>query len=537
MLDIKLRISVAVILLVLAAVLVGCRKTEPGNDSGEPNVRLRPTAVAPNVFSIAGEVCAFEAEGEPGTQERVAVLLQSVRARVGGFPRANVFEFDESGKSTNSWILPVDPGGSMSIDATAGRHYLVYGQLGVHFNNTYRVLCFLNRIRIARTLIPRICATILCAPDMFMASDLVKIVPELARYQGIEGLPDQPIGGFGGDGGFGVPGGLGGGSICDQCFGPRDGVFYPVEECNELVLPRPVTSCGAGDRVVYVHRPFPWSSEWGKNQIYAMDGDGGNPTNLSNNDHWDSSPDVDPTGQSIVFRSSRLGPSIFTMDITGGNVTAVPNTQWGYLPKWNSQPGSSILYVYPGYTPDSAIWSILLDGTNRVQRTFPDSNHRDEYAVDLNGKNIVFVRVDTTNWNRDLYLKYIWDNSPPVQLTNTVELSEVITVVSHCGDKIAYRVFFGGGRDDEVHVANFAADRTLNVLHTIDLDLPADINISGIDFSADDRCLFISTQASDVPGNLINRKQEVFSVELDGSNQYRLTNNTDSDCCPSVVPK
>jgi hypothetical protein len=50
-----------------------------------------------------------------------------------------------------------------------------------------------------------------------------------------------------------------------------------------------------------------------------------------------------------------------------------------------------------------------------------------------------------------------------------------------------------------------------------------------------DKKLFISTQANDVDGNLINRKQEIFSVLLDGSNQQRLTNNADEDVYPNLI--
>ena len=50
-----------------------------------------------------------------------------------------------------------------------------------------------------------------------------------------------------------------------------------------------------------------------------------------------------------------------------------------------------------------------------------------------------------------------------------------------------------------------------------------------------DKKLFISTQANDVDGNLIYRKQEIFSVLLDGSNQQRLTNNAEEDVYPNLI--
>ncbi len=133
-------------------------------------------------------------------------------------------------------------------------------------------------------------------------------------------------------------------------------------------------------------------------------------------------------------------------------------------------------------------------------------------------------------------MKYIWDNRPEVRLTNTPNQAETLPVVSHDGKMLAFRVSLGINQDDQIHVARFTSATSITVMNVIDLNLPADINISGIDFSPDDQELFVSTQAADVPGNLVNRKHEIFRVRLDGSNQLRLTNNSDEDVYPSAVP-
>ena len=185
----------------------------------------------------------------------------------------------------------------------------------------------------------------------------------------------------------------------------------------------------------------------------------------------------------------------------------------------------------------SAIYRISADGSGLTKITSPSATQKDEVADSIDDKFIIFTRYDTANnHDRDLYVKYIWDNRPEVRLTNTPDRSETLPVVSHDGKLLAYRASFGVDRDDEVHVARFTDPSTITVMHTIDLQLPADINISGIDFSRTDRELFISTQAKDVGGNLINRKQELFRVSLDGSGQRRLTNNADEDTHPSSIP-
>jgi len=60
----------------------------------------------------------------------------------------------------------------------------------------------------------------------------------------------------------------------------------------------------------------------------------------------------------------------------------------------------------------------------------------------------------------------------------------------------------------------------------------------GIDFSPQDNELLVSVQVTiaDVPTNAIQRRQEIFRVRRDGSEQYRLTTNADEDVYPSALP-
>jgi Tol biopolymer transport system component len=226
------------------------------------------------------------------------------------------------------------------------------------------------------------------------------------------------------------------------------------------------------------------------------------------------------------------------MDLDGSNVTNVPNTQAAGWAKWSRGPDPFIVLVYPASGTTSAIYHIRPDGSNRFQITTPGPNENDEDVDVVDDKWIVYTRLDRANqFKRDLYIKYIWDSRPPVRLTNTPGESAMQPVISHDGRKIAYRVFFGGGRDDVIQVAGIDTTPRLTPLNRIDLAPPADVNISGIDFSGDDTRLYIATQANDVGGTIINRWQEVWSVKLDGTDQRRLTINNDSDTYPSAVRK
>lgn len=290
--------------------------------------------------------------------------------------------------------------------------------------------------------------------------------------------------------------------------------------------------------VVYQHRDMAGEEPtWGKTQIYRMWVNGWFKTNISNRDRYEYAPDIHHKSKKIVFLIE--GNKIHIMDSNGSNVREVLNAPMDAgSPRWSrGKGGGFILFSHPFSTAQSAIHRIASDGSALTKITNPSVSQKDEVADSIDDKHIVFSRYDSANnHDRDLYVKYIWDNRPKVRLTNTPDTSETLPVVSHDGKLLAYRVSFGPGQDDQVHVAKFNGPASISVLHTIDLQPPADINISGIDFSRNDKELFISTQAKDVPGTLINRKQEIFRVRLDGSNQKRLTNNADEDVRPSSIP-
>lgn len=505
----------------------------PGKDA--PRRSVRQVAPPPNAFSLLGEVTAFQVDGN--SPVTAGLPMGFCRDKVGGFRAAEVYEFDRGGKKINSWNVAVREGLTDPLPLQPGRSYIAYPDLGERVKNTYVVLCRLRERSIPTQLVPRICTQILCSGEMMPASDILVRVPELGQYVSQGELGQEVIGGFGSPGGYDPPAPAGTGSICDHCF-PTGGDFIPFGDCQVVVVRPGNAPCGAADRVVFYREAFPTDGTSSPSQIFSMNGDGSNVINLSNSTSSDSSPDVHGPTRRIVFWSTRTaGANLHIMNLDGTGVTPIPGTPSAYFPKWC--PGGTspfIVFVSPGYTASSAIWMINPDGTNLSQITFPPAGFSDEFADVADGKNIVFVRVNRTTWDRDLFVKYIFDSRPEVALTNTPNVSEVLPVVSHNGRLLAYRAFLGAGQDDQVRVAQFTTEGQFSVIHTIDLAAPADINISGIDFSLDDKCLFVSTQAKDVAGSLINRKHEIFSVALDGSNQQRLTVNSDFDGYPSAAP-
>jgi len=293
------------------------------------------------------------------------------------------------------------------------------------------------------------------------------------------------------------------------------------------------------DTVVYVHRDMAGEqSTWGKSQIYRMWSNGWEKQNISNRERDEYSPDIHHVTKKIVFVANG---KLFTMDIDGSNVHAVPNSPADVdSPRWARRDDSQsdhIAFIYPVSTMQSAVYLIYPDGSGLTKVTNPALTERDEAVETLGGKYIIYSRYDSVTQDRDLYLKYIFDNRPAVRITTTTDRSETRPVISHSGQLLAYRST-GVDFTDRVYVAKISDQLTgITLTHTIDLQPPATINISGIGFSFSDEELFVSAPSTDVPGNLIDRQHEIFKVRLDGSHQLRLTSNADADARPCAISR
>lgn len=286
---------------------------------------------------------------------------------------------------------------------------------------------------------------------------------------------------------------------------------------------------GCGANLVFV------SNRDGHDQIYSMADNGFNQRNLSDVGAWEHFPDLSPDGTMIVFSSFRNPPgeNIYIMDLDGRNVRQV-TTGAGQRtrPRW--APNGLIAFAYPSYTQGARIWTIRSDGTGLAAVTNPGPNESDDSGHDFydSGRMIVFSRYDRTTQKRDLYTVPSDGTGTPQRITNSPDVSEVLPVVSHNGRLTAYRAYFHTGGRDAIRIVNTGS---WTLVREITLQPPADINISGLSFRADDLGLYVSVQASDIPGPEIGRKQEIFSIGIDGRDQRRLTHNEWADTAPAAV--
>ncbi|MTB24253.1 MAG: hypothetical protein F2920_11405, partial [Actinobacteria bacterium] len=94
-------------------------------------------------------------------------------------------------------------------------------------------------------------------------------------------------------------------------------------------------------------------------QIYVMDADGSNQTNISNNSSSDDTPAWSPDGSKIAFMTDRDGNySIYSMNPDGSNPTAMisgadnyEDVSWQSLPiptTTNSTPATPVVPAFTG---------------------------------------------------------------------------------------------------------------------------------------------------------------------------------------------
>src|SRR5215204_4801040 len=147
----------------------------------------------------------------------------------------------------------------------------------------------------------------------------------------------------------------------------------------------------------------------GNMEIYAMNADGTNQTRLTNALGSDSAPAWSPDGTKIAFASYRDGNAeIYVMNADGTNQSRLTNNPGlDYLPDW-SPDGDKIAFYsdQAGHIGNDEIYVMNADGTNQTRLTNdPTSDFAPAWSPD--GTKIAFVSTrasTTTIANGDIYV-------------------------------------------------------------------------------------------------------------------------------------
>ena len=118
----------------------------------------------------------------------------------------------------------------------------------------------------------------------------------------------------------------------------------------------------------------------GNTEVFVMDADGSNQRNLSNHPGYDSLPDWSPDGRQIVFNSNRnrnpdknIFTNLFVMDADGGNVRQITQLSWTTHPKW-SPDGTQIAFETDDFEIDRQVYVVDADGRNLWRASSPKAN-------------------------------------------------------------------------------------------------------------------------------------------------------------------
>lgn len=250
------------------------------------------------------------------------------------------------------------------------------------------------------------------------------------------------------------------------------------------------------------------SDQDGSLDIYAMNADGSNQVQLTNDGNQEQHSRISTDGQRIVFVSDAGGDrEIFIMDIDGSNVTQLTSNTVRDHEARISPDGTRIVFERQVAGVDQ-VFVMDVDGTDQTQLTFETSNSG-EPAWSPDGTQIVFS--STRLGGREVWVMDA-DGSDPVRLTSTVGIN---------GDPVWFgtQIAFESSRTGAFEIFLMNDDGTNQVALT-----------SGGTNSVDPHWSPDGTMLT------FERSNDIFTMDADGSNVVNRTNSAAGDHNPSWGP-
>ena len=265
---------------------------------------------------------------------------------------------------------------------------------------------------------------------------------------------------------------------------------------------------GATGRIAF------YSDRDGDYEIYLMNGDGSNVTQLTYNPAFDGVPGWSPDGSRIAFNSDRDGDyEIYLMDADGSNVTQLTyNSADDVVPRWS--PDGRRIAFYSDRDGDEEIYLMNADGSNVTQLT---DNSATEYdpSWSPDGERIAFH--SDRDGDYEIYLMNA-DGSNVTQLTYNPAVDGV-PYWSPDGRRIAFQSDRDG--DYEIYVMDADGSNVTQLTYNPADDLQAHWSPDGEHF------VFLSERDGD---------PEIHVMDTDGSNVTQLTHNDAVDWAPQWSP-
>jgi Tol biopolymer transport system component/tRNA A-37 threonylcarbamoyl transferase component Bud32 len=311
----------------------------------------------------------------------------------------------------------------------------------------------------------------------------------------------------------------------------------PDQAANPGAPPQP-TPLGGGSKIAFYSLrddPQPTSCTTCSAEIYVMNTDGSNQTNLTRNSADDLGAAWSPDGTRIAFHSNRDGKyGIYVMNADGSGVTRLTdNPAADYAPAW-SPNGTQIAFVSTR-DDNQEIYVMNADGSRQTRLTTnPGSDFAPAWSPD--GTRIVFTSGH--------------DDPHPTSCSNTCNFQ--IYVMNADGSGLI-RLTAGLMRGDSPawspdgkRIA-FESERNHADIGACGLDCKFDIYVINADGSGltnlTDNTLDSENPAWSPDGTHIvfmsvrDGNREIYIMNADGSGVIRLTNNSTDDLLPAWSPK
>lgn len=174
---------------------------------------------------------------------------------------------------------------------------------------------------------------------------------------------------------------------------------------------------------VYLNGDFNFDDPvWANMEIAVMDADGGNLTQLTDNEFEDYGATWSPDGQKIAFSTNRDGNyEVYVMNADGSNQTNLSNRGdaddgW-WAPYW-SPDGQKIAFV-SSRDGNYEIYVMNADGSNQTRLTNTAEEVTDSLPVwSPDGQKIAF-KTNRNDGNSEIYVMDADDGSNQTRVTNT----------------------------------------------------------------------------------------------------------------------
>lgn len=265
---------------------------------------------------------------------------------------------------------------------------------------------------------------------------------------------------------------------------------------------------GGDEKIVYLSfRDLDW-------EIFTVNPDGSNPTQVTDNFDNDATPLISPDGANIIFE--RNG-GIYLTDIQGNNEKFLAT---GLNPLW-AHDGTQIIYHEVGVSPpEDDIFIMNSDGSNKQNLTQdPFGSFIGDWSYD--GNNILYTQTFTIPGSLENEISTISPNDTNQnQLTNMLPFWHSDSAnFSPDESKIVFSASDWWQRD--IFVMNSDGSELVNLTNNPANDwFPV--------FSPDGSQIAFQTNRD---GN-----EEIYVINVDGSNLRNITNNASSDYDPVWSP-